>query len=102
MKKESRIYRSSEQEMFPHVAAWFESDESKKDFCDKRNIKRHVFDYWFKKYRRLSNVPEGFVNLRVPTTFSDNIQIHYPNGVRLELPQGVEISCVEQMIKINV
>jgi len=83
--------------MYAIIDRWRNSNESQKDVCKATGISYHVFKYWQKKqnvenYRRedalLNNIPAESVGTFIPVAVESTqdfreLQIEYPNGVRI-------------------
>lgn len=89
MNKEQRTARRAE--MFSHIEAWQESRKTQKLYCAEKNIPHSVFQYWRRKFRneREESNCDDFAELIVGGT-SPGMEIVYPNGVILRLPQGTD------------
>ena len=94
----SRVERKTDREMFPLFEKWLESGERQLDFCTRHGIKVCVLSYWLKKYRSQSrSKPEGFVPLSVLTTSSLEIEVCYPNGVKIRAGIGIGADFLRQL-----
>jgi hypothetical protein len=83
--------------MMAHVAAYNTSGKSRKNYCAEHGLNLNVMNYWCLKERR-QDEPVGFIALE-PTT-AENMEVHYPNGVRLVLPAGMAIGQVAAYIRL--
>jgi len=104
MKKESRSKRNDKSGMYPLVAKWESSSQSKASFCQAHGLSVDTFRYWHKKYKE--DQPRdagGFVPLAIEQPEAGcgevAISITYPNGVRLELGELVGPAYLSQLIK---
>ena len=81
--------------MYTQIEKWESSGKSQASYCRSIGIKPSKFEYCLKKYRKestleLSDTSESFIPISVTpesTTLvvnTPNIQITYPNGVKLE------------------
>lgn len=73
--------------MFPLVAQWVESRETQKEFCQFHSLSLGTFSYWVKKYREQNSFPEkpgGFVSLSIAGPSRGEIEVVYPNGVKIQ------------------
>ena len=85
-------------EMGPIIEKWEFSGLSKKEFCEQQGIAPSVFYYWYKKYISQDNTG-GFLPIKIKnTTHIDQLEIHYPNGVKLKLSADVSPSLLRQYI----
>ena len=106
--------RYSKEEMFLAIELWQESGLSQRKFCNREKLSLQTFGYWLRKYRNEKlgpteeNPPETFIPVKVPGTrikgpsllSSANIEISFPNGVRLSCPAGVDIAQLKTLINI--
>jgi hypothetical protein len=83
--------------MMAHVAAYNASGKSRKTYCVEHGLNLNVMNYWCLKERR-QDEPVGFIALE-PTT-AENMEVHYPNGVRLVLPTGTAVAQVAAYIRL--
>ena len=86
------------EEMELAIALWRESGLSKYAFCRNEKIGRATFNYWLKKYGNTLNPPlskkiskpkkQSFVPVTIssPEQSDAELEIEYPNGVKLRLP----------------
>ncbi len=66
------------------VAAWSSSNQTKPKFCQDNNIAESTFDYWRKKTNRDKATAPKFIRVTAQAPCpSQNIEVHYPNGVRI-------------------
>ena len=87
MKKQERA--SLAEEMQYHIREWEQSNQSQKQYCAENNLTYHKFIYWLHKDRDGGNLADQVfipVKTRQTTrTLVADIEITYPNGVRLRL-----------------
>ncbi|MEI7501538.1 MAG: hypothetical protein WCK84_13960 [Bacteroidota bacterium] len=101
MKKQDRNLR--QEEMTHHIQCWKESGQSQKQFCLTNNLRFHTFYYWLKKDRKQINpLTGGFIPIRVQglaTNTDSNIEIQYPNGVRILVP-SMDIQFIGHLVRL--
>jgi transposase-like protein len=98
---ENQENQTREEQMFSLIEKCNESGLSNKQFCEEYDLPQHLFYYWQNKHRSKNSEGEaGFVpvNLNGRNKVSGSIEIHYPNGVRLQLPEGTGMSMVKSLI----
>jgi len=98
--------------MYQLIKDWESSNQSKSDFCNSASINIHTFTYWVQKYKKenieqdLSSQRQNFLPLKltkppvVPST--QTIDLHYPNGIRLSVPQSVGLNYLTQLLQISI
>lgn len=99
MKKQSNLHH--QEKMFSLIKSCKESGMSNKDFCRQNGIGQAMFYYWQKKLQESKQaLPTGFIPVKVKDEFSfaNPIEIAYPNGVKLRLAQGTDLSVVRVLI----
>lgn len=69
--------------MLSLIAAWPSSNQSKSRFCQENNVNESTFDYWRRKCRRETSTNGRFIQVVQAPLPSKNIEVHYPNGVRI-------------------
>ena len=95
------------EEMYPLVAKWQKSGQSKLHFSQAHGLKAHTFHYWIKKYEKekgvksATNSKDKFIPLSVRSIPSTQIELSYPNGVRLQIMGQVSSDYVGQLIKLG-
>lgn len=73
---------SKQEQMYRLVSEYRESDQSAKDFCAAKQIKRSTFQYWVHKEKRSRET--AFVRVKTGVGYnSEGIELVYPNGVRV-------------------
>jgi len=103
-------YRKRKQEnrinMFQIIKEWEQSGESQTTFCKNKNLSFHIFYYWLRLYKdqsRHAATRKAFIPVTIPVnemTSSNEIEIHYPNGVRIVLPKNSDLSMVRTFINM--
>jgi len=76
-------------------------------FCLAENINPATYYYWRKRLRLNENpetpmlVPVSFKNAgRQSGMNQENLELIYPNGVRLSVPQGYEMNLIRELVLI--
>ena len=91
--------------MLAHVSAQAQSGMSRKAYCEQNALKPHVLNYWCARSRKSEMAP-GFAPVEVShpdlvgVTARENMELHYPNGVRLLLPAGTALQHVAAWIRL--
>lgn len=95
--------RKSESEMFPIIEEWESSPESMGQFCERHQIPKSTFSYWrtrYSKNNQKSRVNRAeFLEVRMDHVSVD-LEIIYPNGVKLRLPQNSPMSQLRTLIQL--
>jgi len=83
------------EEMHYHIELWQQSKMTQKQYCIANNLAYHKFIYWLLKIREAQNPATGmFIPVKTGSakrTFVTDVEITYPNGVRLRLsPENFE------------
>jgi hypothetical protein len=97
----NKTKQRSEDEMFALIKACKESGHNNKTFCEQQGIGQATFYYWQRKFRENAiNVSDEFIPVRVQQSANctKEIEICYPNGVRVKLPQGSDLSIIRSFI----
>ena len=76
-------------------------------FCALEVISLANYYYWLKRLR-LNENPETHRIVPVciertvqhPTTLNDNLELTYPNGVRLSVPRGCKLNLIRELVFI--
>jgi len=92
-----------EEEMFALVKTCIASEISNKDFCTLNKISQANYYYWQKKYLESQQVePDDFIPVKFPRRVAaiTEIEICYPNGVCIKLPQGSDLSLIRSFISL--
>ena len=81
--------------MHYHIELWQQSKITQKQYCIANNLAYHKFIYWLQKIREAQNPSTGmFIPVKTGSakrTFVTDVEITYPNGVRLRLsPESFE------------
>lgn len=97
----------TEEDMFPLVAQWQESDQTQKAFCTQHSIPVSVFAYWLRRYRihgdrdqnaDLSDEQAGFVPVRMVASGPAALEVSLPSGVVLRFAQVVPLSYLKALL----
>ena len=98
--------------MFPLIKLCLDSGISKRDFVKQHGIEEASFYYWHRKYQEsLAKTEEQFIPLTIPDIAKQpeqtipipipnktEIEISYPNGVKLKLNQAMDLSVIRSLI----
>ena len=88
-------------EMIPFVEEWQNSGLSMAGFCKQKGIAKSIFYYWQKRYKENQSTG-GFVPIKVDNgnrpSNSSVIEIAYPNGVIVRLPNQTLPALVRQYL----
>ncbi len=87
------------QSMSALVAEWQAGGLSQKEFCGRHDIKLATFAYWRKKCKteELTSPEIGFHEI-LPLT-SGQVEIRYPNGVVVSLPQA-DVDSLKALVRL--
>jgi transposase-like protein len=98
---ENKTTFSTSEKMFELIKLCERSGMNNKTFCEQHGIGQAMFYYWKKKYIQSQSTHEGkFVPVRIKDSQvqTGEIEICYPNGVRLKLSQGIDLSIIRSFI----
>ena len=88
--------------MFPIIEEWQNSGLSMAGFCKQKGIAKSVFYYWEKRYKEVQSTG-GFVPIKInnrnQTSDPSVIEITYPNGVIVRLPNQTLPAIVRQYLQ---
>lgn len=105
----------SKEEMYLAIGKWQKSGLTQHQFCKGEKLAKATFSYWLKKYRQeqgqsrssSSQKPvKAFIPVELSKTLelasseSRQIQITYPNGIRLSCPVDVAMQQLKTLINI--
>ena len=88
------------EEMYGHIAAWKTSGKTQKQYCEECGERHSVFQYWLRKQRDESNLTAGGFAQVISPPISGQLEIVYPNGVKLRFPSGSDMHLVRQFLSI--
>lgn len=93
--------------MFSLIEVWKKSGQSRKAFCQEKDLALSKFQYWYKKYQQ-SHQPvdvEPFMSVTVRSKPSGtkavapgSMEILWPDGRRLIFHQEVEVSFLRALL----
>lgn len=83
--------------MLAHVAAWKASGKSRTRYCAEQGLNLHTMAYWCAKARRQA-VTGGFTPVELAG--GSGVEVCYPNGVRLVLPEGTSMAQVSAYVRL--
>jgi len=76
-------------------------EESQLDFCNRVGINIHCFRYWLNQFRKDSQEENGFVRITGEAMMlSGDIELRFPNGVRLGLGLHPNAELVAKLIRL--
>jgi len=94
---------NKEEQWFSLFEEWEGSQMSQEKFCKSKGIKKSTFGYWRKKHIK-SQIPDqgtplagSFIALETPI---GQMEIIYPNGVRVQVPTGSTAQALSALIRL--
>ena len=84
------------------VLEFEQSGMTQKGFCRCIGMSFHRFNYWFRKLRReeAPSTSPSFIEVRKDTASpSPSLEVVYPNGVRILVPQG-SLDMLSSLVKL--
>ena len=87
--------QTREQQMYALIEQWESSELTINNFCKQHEVKYATFHYWRKKRQGSRS---GFVALQPPAHTESQMELHYPNGVRLLIPADTSLPALRQLI----
>ena len=93
---------TKEEQMFELIEKWEKGDLSIKKFCLRENITYFTFQYWRKKLLESARL-SGFVSIEAPAPACPlgKLELHYPNGVKITLPENSSLDSVQQLLLLT-
>ena len=89
------------------IKQWSKSGKSVQGFCKENNFSHHTFRYWLKRTEKNKLSPfvsDNFIPVEIKNTqlnpVEKIIELHYPNGVRIRLSSGTELSLLRMLIQL--
>jgi hypothetical protein len=94
---------SAQQDMFSKIGEWQQSGLTQKGWCEKHQIKYHVFHYWYKRYRNDPSLStqNQFIPLQVQPAARANaayMELILVDGKRLLFHQPVSSDYLKALI----
>lgn len=87
--------------MYELVEDYIKSGKTQRSYSQQIGIGRAKFNYWVCKYKAQQVEPSaGFIKIETaPTSPDGNLEILYPNGVRLKVSVS-ELSLISELIRL--
>ncbi|MDZ7693881.1 MAG: hypothetical protein U5K69_22630 [Balneolaceae bacterium] len=86
--------------MFGLVEEWKSSGQTQKVFCQQHDLKLSTFGYWIAKNKRSEQPSGGFMPIEVDNKPGQQVEITYPNGVRISVGSG-DLRLISQLIHLH-
>lgn len=83
--------------MLSMIADWQTSGKSKKAYCSENGINEATFYYWFSRSNENDTASGSFITID-KTTRSNDIEVIYPNGVRIKVEN--DLALLSQLIRL--
>lgn len=104
----------SKEQMYRSIALWRESGLSQYQFCKREKLTTSTFSYWLRKFRKEKGLSKfsrekpvkTFIPVEVSKTIEpdvleiEQIEITYPNGVKVSCPPCIDIAQLKTIISI--
>ncbi len=107
---ETKAKHKTEEEMFSLIKSSIESGTNRELFFKQQGINVHTYYYWYNKYKKSIVKPEdNFIPVVIPEPVKPiaqpapkktEIEICYPNGVRIKLSQELDLSVLRSLIRL--
>ena len=84
------------------IAAWGESGQTQKAFCEQHELNYHRFGYWRRKFQEPKPIDskKGFVPVRQsPGRVTMGLTLILPNGVRIQGIESTNLQVVSQLLR---
>ena len=94
--------RRSAKDMYQIVESYLTYEGTKASFCSDHGIKAHTLDYWRRKLNAglKGESSHRFIALEVDSSgVNMEIELCYPNGNRLIMPQGTSLRVLQALVK---
>lgn len=92
----------TEEDMFPLVAQWQESEQTQKAFCIQHSIPVSVFAYWRRRYRdqqaSLEDRQSSFIPVRMDVSGPVALEVILPSGPVLRFAQVVPVGYLKSLL----
>lgn len=90
--------------MYALIDRWRNIDETQQAICKEAGISFQTFRYWLKKQnarRDLFKETGRFIPVKIdPTSHFEELQIQYPNGVKISCPGSISANQIKELIKL--
>lgn len=99
---ETRRLNSKAQGWQGLVEEQLSSGQSIRVFCEGRHLSPHTFGYWKRKFQHLQSgsLTNRFISIARKVSLSGGFpRIHLPNGVDIDLGEGLESGVVSQFLQ---
>lgn len=91
---------SKEQEMFALIDEFQIGDLNGRDFCKVKGLVPSTFYYWKKKKAQIdTGSSTGFVTIGPNPMMDGNLELIYPNGIRLRLETS-QFSLIGKLLRL--
>ena len=88
-------------QMFDIIDEYRKGEESQLEFCTRVGMKIHCFRYWLNRYRQHNESGPGFVRVTGDSIIATgDIELRFPNGVRVGLGHHPDAQLVAQLIRL--
>lgn len=86
--------------MFALIEAYERSDLSGRDFCRDKGLVPSTFYYWKKKKAQMETGSDtGFVTIGPNPVTEGNLELIYPNGIRLRL-EASQFALIGKLLRL--
>lgn len=89
----------NQEKMYGYIKEWKQSGLCRKEFCKKCGIAPSTFSYWYAKYTQ-SHRAKGVDFVEVNPTLPECLEVVYPNGVKIRVPENSSLSDLQALIKL--
>jgi len=91
---------NSRSEMFSLIDEWTSSNQTQLAFCQLKGLAPSTFSYWRKKYLEAHDQEAAGFTEVLPEVGS-KIEVCYPNGVKVTLPeQGSSLPLIQALVRL--
>jgi transposase-like protein len=79
------------------IETWKASGKTRQAFCAEHGIHPTTFSGWLK--RAVARPPEGFAEVDLPKTSGVPIEVHLPNGIRIDVRTTGNLTRTAELIR---
>lgn len=80
-----------------HIAARESGTRTVEQYCKETGLSKAAYYYWHKRLQKQDN-PAGFVPVDITNTWSDEVVVHFPNGISITFLRDINITVLKELI----
>jgi hypothetical protein len=92
------IKEQMRQERLAMISDWQQSGQSRQEWCRAHGVAYHVFQYWYRQWRRPVAADGKFIPVEVSPAGGGAVELLLPDGRRVVFHQPLDVAYLKALL----